>query len=89
MVSEAEPFGYVAHKNGYWAGVTCPGKGAGKFIASYINDGFTITTVQTREEYKALLDMLDHWHNSSEWKAEHAKKAATLPLFDGFDGAGS
>lgn len=74
-----KPFCYVAHKNGYWAGVTCPNEDSGKFLAEFIDDGFSITTCATREEYDTLLGGMQDWHKSPDYKAKH-KKPETAQL---------
>lgn len=74
-----KPFCYVAHKDGYWAGVTCPNEDSGKFLAEFIDDGFSITTCATREEYDTLLGGMQDWHKSPDYKAKH-KKPETAQL---------
>lgn len=78
----SEPWAYIAHKDGHWAGVTQPGKGAGKFLADFINDGFAITTVHSRDEYEATLDQMKHWHEHPEYLAKKKPVSAHPDLFE-------
>ena len=77
-----KPWAYIAHKGGYWAGLTCPGDDAGRFIAEFVDDGFTITTVFSREEYTALLKTMTHWHESPEYQAKHKPQSTHPDLFE-------
>lgn len=53
------PWAFIAHKNGRWGGVTVADEDAGKFLARFIKKGYAVTTVYSREEYKAELAKLD------------------------------
>jgi len=83
------PFVYVAHKDGYWAGVCGEGEHAGGFIVSFVEEGFSVTTCNSREAYMALMGALEHWHKSPEWQAKQARKKASgqLKLFKETDWA--
>lgn len=79
-----KPWAYVAHKDGYWAGIISPDAGKkqiSEFMADFAERGFTITTAHNEVEHKAVLDRLRFWRESPEYKASLAKVATTLPLF--------
>ena len=71
----SDVWAYIAHKDGYWAGVCCPGKETADFLAEFVADGFAISTVFSREEYETLLDSMQDWHKSPEWLAKQKPKA--------------
>ena len=74
----ADPFCYVAHKNGYWAGIISPAIGKHeltKFFHEFGSGGFTITPFATREEYSRFLDTVKGWSKSPEWQAKHGVAA--------------
>ena len=73
---------FIAHKDGYWAGVctaTLPKRELKKFIGDFVADGFSITTVDSREQYDATLKTMKFWHDSPEWKMKHEKPSNELP----------
>lgn len=77
------PWAYIAHKDGYWAGVCSPEIGKReltKFLGEFAADGFSIQTVMSREEYKTVLDGMNHWHDSPEYRAKFAPKTTQLDL---------
>lgn len=66
---------YVAHKDGYWAGVASSElQGIGSWIGKFIKAGFTVSSVKDRDEYDATLKDLKPWHDSPEYKAKHPPK---------------
>ena len=76
---------YIAHKDGYWAGVCAgdvPKRILAKFLGDFAADGFSISTVNDRTEYDAMLVPMKFWHESPEWKAKHKRPAKATPLFD-------
>lgn len=59
-----KPWAYVATKNGQWAGVASaemPKKDLGKFMAEFASDGFSITTVHSREQWLKLSSEMPMW----------------------------
>jgi hypothetical protein len=75
----SEPFCYVAHKDGFWAGVISPSIGnreLAKFFREFASAGFTITPCGSREEYSAFLDTKGMWHDSPEYCAKHPQLKA-------------
>ena len=67
---------FVAHKDGYWAGVCSPAVGKRelkKFTGDFVAAGFSITVVNSRDEYNDMLGKLKFWHDSPEYKAKHAR----------------
>lgn len=55
---------YIAHKDGYWAGIisaTVPKKDLSKFLGDFAGDGFSILTVNNRDEYNAALAGMQVW----------------------------
>lgn len=64
MTEKRKPWGYVAHKGEYWAGVASaemPRKDLAKFLGDFAADGFSIKTVFDREEYLATIKSMKHW----------------------------
>ncbi len=63
-----EPWAYIAHKDGKWGGVAYAKIGVGlpAWIGSYAMDGFSITTVFSREEYKAVTENMEMWEPPME-----------------------
>jgi hypothetical protein len=58
------PFAYIAHKDGYWCGVASPdlpAKDLRDFLGDFAADGFSIMTVNSREEYEAALASMKSW----------------------------
>ena len=58
------PWAYIAHKDGYFAGVaspSLPAKDLRDFLAEFAADGFSIMTVTSREEYEAALASMKPW----------------------------
>jgi hypothetical protein len=56
---------FVAHKDGYWAGVCSPKVGKAelrKFLGDFAAAGFSITSVDNREEYVNLIGGMGCWH---------------------------
>ncbi len=67
---------YLAHKDGHWAGVSAPDlKGIGSWIAGYIKDGFTVSSLGSREEYLEAINAMKSWHEHPDYKT---KKQRTL-----------
>jgi hypothetical protein len=67
-----EPWAFIAHKNGYWAGL-CAADGtkeAAKFVSDFVAGGFSITTVYSREEFNAILKPMEMWSKSPERKGK-------------------
>ncbi|HVR57583.1 MAG TPA: hypothetical protein VMT72_12235 [Pseudolabrys sp.] len=67
---------FIAHKDGYWAGVCSgdlPKRELKRFLGDFAANGFSISTVNSREEYNAFLAPLKFWHDSPEWKMKHGK----------------
>lgn len=58
-VERREPWAFIAHKDGRWGGLCVADKDAGKFLAPFINKGYSVTTVYSRDEYLAELAKLD------------------------------
>lgn len=61
---EGEPWAFIAHKDGRWAGVAAanmPKKDLRKFLGDFAADGFEIMTVKSRDEYNAALAKLRTW----------------------------
>ena len=61
---ERKPWAFIAHKDGYWAGVASaelPKRGLQKFLGDFAADGFSIMPVNSREEYDAALKTMKHW----------------------------
>ena len=58
-MTEQKPWAFIAHKNGRWGGVCTADKTAGKFLSSFIADGYSVLTVYNREEYNAALAKMD------------------------------
>ena len=84
----SEPWAYIAHKNGYWAGIASPEMGKKelrKFLGEFAADGFAITTVINREEYDAFMSTLQHWHKSPEYQAKRKPVPAHPDLFQSGD----
>ena len=78
----AKPWAYVAHKDGYWAGVSCAeGETLAAFVADFIRDGFTVEPVVSREAYLDMTAKMQPWTKSPAYKAKHAKASSSLPLF--------
>lgn len=89
-----EPFVYVSTKDGMFAGAVSASCGVpskekswkkevAKFCGDHIVEGFSITTVYSREEYEALIKGM------SIWQSEAAKKAVAEPdLFQSVAGGG-
>lgn len=76
----SDVWAYVAHKNGYWAGVCSPAVGKRElkeFLAEFAAEGFTLTPVFDRAEYNVLLDTMQEWSHSPEW--QHARCRANQP----------
>lgn len=82
---------YIAHKDGYWAGLhsaraidrefnKAEKSDLAKFIARFVADGFSITTVESREEYNWVLETMKGWHESPEYIAKHQPKKAAPPI---------
>ena len=66
MSEQQKPWAFIAHKDGYWAGVgsaTMPKRDLRKFIGDFVTDGFSITTVYSREEYQRTLAGLKFWRD--------------------------
>jgi hypothetical protein len=67
---------FIAHKDGYWAGV-CTAQMAKrdlrKFLGDFAAEGFSIMSVNDRDEYNKALSELKFWHESPEWKMKHEK----------------
>lgn len=60
---------YLAHKDGYWAGVSAPDlSDIGRWISSYIKDGFTVTSLSSREEYLETIRSMKSWHEHPDYK---------------------
>lgn len=60
-----EAWAFIAHKDGYWAGVASASlskKSLRQFLGDFAAEGFTITTVHDREEYNAVIGKLKQWH---------------------------
>lgn len=75
---ENEVWAYIAHKNGYWAGVAAPDlNDIGRWVGKFIRDGFSVSSVKNRDEYNVMLNELKPWHEFDEWKAKHSKKRKT------------
>ena len=71
----SKPWAYVAHKDGYWAGLvsaSMPRKDLIRCIGEWVADGLTITTAHSRDEFLALLATLRPWD----------ERPAPLPLFE-------
>lgn len=87
---EQVPWAYIAHKNGYWAGVASAELGRKelrKFLGDFVVDGFAITTVYSRDEYKRLISGLGFWRDSPEYKAKFSHSDDRVPA--GNEGGGS
>lgn len=66
--NSGEPWAFIAHKDGYWAGVAAadmPKKDLRKFLGDFAAAGFAIMTVHSRPEYNAALASLKWWHERS------------------------
>lgn len=100
--SEREVWGYVAHRDGKFAGVISgtydtPGmpatpaqkakwkKEIAEFCGDFIADGFEITKVYSREEYKALVEPMPIWMRP---KTRPAAPVTVGDLFQEQEGAG-
>ena len=72
MMSEpkpGEPWAFIAHKNGRWAGVAAgnlPKRDLKKFLGDFAGDGFGIITVFSRDEYNAQLQKMVAWGKKAE-----------------------
>ncbi len=65
---------YIAHKDGYWAGVasaTLSSQSLAEFMREFLDDGFSIMAVASRDEYDTALNKLGFWHDSPEFKAKN------------------
>lgn len=80
-MSEKTPWAYVATKDGQLAGVISAVSGAKdkrakarwqkdvvEFCGLYVVDGFTVTTVYSRDEYEALIDGLRIGERLPMWR---------------------
>lgn len=69
---------FIAYKGEYWAGVCSaqvPKRDLKNFLGEFGADGFSITSVENRDEYDAKLKGMKFWHDSPEWKAKHGDAA--------------
>lgn len=68
----SEPWAYIAHKDGYWGGWhsarllnrefnKAEKRALAKFIAGFVKDGFSIITVESREEYDRVIGGMRSW----------------------------
>lgn len=74
-MSETTPWAFIAHKDGYWAGVassTLPKKDLREFLGDFAADGFSIMTVYSRDEYNAAFGTFKYWHERPEAKPHQA-----------------
>ncbi len=61
-----EPWAFIAHKDGCWAGVAAanmPKRDLRKFLGDFAADGFAILTVNSRDEYNAALAKMKFWRD--------------------------
>ena len=68
---------YIAHKDGKWAGIASakqPKRALRKFLGDFAADGFSITTVEDREEYNRVIGGL------APWRQPLAETQPELPL---------
>jgi hypothetical protein len=59
-----QPWAYIAHKDGKWAGVAAanmPAKDLRKFLGDFAADGFAIMTVFDRNEYERAIRSMEMW----------------------------
>lgn len=78
---DTDTWAWVAHKDGKWAGCISPAcgrKDVAKFCGGFIADGFTITAVNSREEYEALTKPMGVWHPEPKSK----KTVRQMTMFD-------
>lgn len=60
----SEPWAYVAHKDGMFAGACAVSVGKRdlkKFIGDFVIDGFTVQPVSNRDEYLSLIKDMPMW----------------------------
>lgn len=76
MSDGRKPFAFIAHKDGYWAGVCSPEipkRELQKFLGDFAASGFSIMTVDDRDSYNRQLETLKFWHDSPEYLAKHPR----------------
>lgn len=59
-----KPWAFIAHKDGCYAGIASaelPKRDLRKFLGDYAADGFSILSVNNREEYDAEMAKLKSW----------------------------
>lgn len=83
-----EPWAYIAHKDGKWAGVAAanlPRKDLSKFLGGFAAEGFAITTVYSRDEYNAVLKPMGMWRRPKPAKTSAPDLFALTPPPQGTD----
>lgn len=73
------PWAFVAHKDGFWAGLASarlPRHDLTKFLGEFASEGFTISTVHDRAEYDALLLTLQPWPERPRSRKRDARQTA-------------
>jgi hypothetical protein len=64
---------FIAHKDGKWAGVAAaslPKRELQKFLGDFAADGFSITTVENRDEYNRIIGSMGYWNEPTTRESE-------------------